>query len=286
MTIMQLDNALGMMVGLAVGDALGAPLEFSPAREPEEYIINYATGGPHNVSVGEYTDDTAMALALADAFIANNGKFNPDDIMQNFLEWRDTGKYGTRDYCFDIGTTTLKAIERYRLDPDNPYKGNSDPAQSGNGALMRIAPAVIAANSYGEAAEYAVAQTILTHGSPECIEYSRIFAMELYGKDALIKYADKKLSVDTPRTDVMSGGYVKETYQAAMWAFQTTDSFADCIITAVNRGHDSDTTGAVAGMLAGAFYGYDNIPQKYIDKLQRHDTIVDMTLKLWKTKKR
>ena len=103
--------------------------------------------------------------------------------------------------------------------------------------------------------------------------FSEIFARELFGREVSGDYEKYKHPLDIAREDVMSGGYVKETYQAAWWAYQTTDNFEDCIIKAVNRGHDSDTTGAVAGMIAGCVYGYSNIPNWMLDGLQWNDKI-------------
>ena len=138
---------------------------------------------------------------------------------------------------------------------------------------MRLAPAIIAGRYRDEAVHFAKETTRLTHGAEEALKYSAALAEELWQQEALDEYADLKHSTDIDRHQVMSGGYVKETYQAAWWAFQTTDCFEDCIIKAINRGHDSDTTGAVAGMIAGAIYGYSSIPQWMIDGLQWSETI-------------
>jgi ADP-ribosyl-[dinitrogen reductase] hydrolase len=277
---MKLDNAVGMLVGLAVGDALGAPLEFGPSREPDNYITKYVEGGAFAMDIGEWTDDTAMAMAMADSLIEHKA-FIPDAIMNNFVSWYIDGKFIPRGVCFDIGNTTRRALEAYIKNPATPYKGNPDPNQAGNGALMRIAPVVIAASSWSQAIEMASLQTVLTHGSELCVKYGTAFAEELYHGDALQKYSSYKLPTDTPREKVMSGGFVEETYQCAMWAFQTTDNFADCVIKTVNRGFDSDTCGAVAGMIAGAHYGWSGIPSHFTDNLMWHDQIKDTAIKLY-----
>lgn len=282
---MDLDKALGSFVGLAVGDALGAPLEFTEAREPEDYLINYTTGGAHNVSLGEWTDDTSMAMALARSIIINDGEFHAHEVMGEFLCWYRDGSYSPRGECFDIGLTTSDALERWKKDDKDfpsPYKGTSVYGSEGNGGLMRLAPVVIASATPQRAMELAVAQTLLTHGSSVCMEYSRIFAEELWHGDALKRYDKYKLPLDIERSEVMSGGYVANTYECAMWAFQTTDNFEDCVVTAVNRGHDSDTCGAVAGMIAGSHYGYSKIPTKYTHYLQWHDEIVNTVFDLWR----
>lgn len=279
------DTAVGMLVGLAVGDALGAPLEFQDALEPENYVTDFIEGGVHNVTLGEYTDDTAMALALADAFINNNGDFNAQDVMSNFVSWWKHGAFQTRGECFDIGNTTRSALQGYSEDSIHPYRGVVGEYTAGNGALMRLAPAVIVSARPERAVELAVAQTVLTHGHHECTRYSGILAQELWRGVPLVMYADEKHPTTISREKVMTGGYVKDTYKAAWWAYQTTDNFEDCIVKAVNRGHDSDTTGAVAGMLAGRNYGYSKIPSKYKNKLQDRDRIVSVAVELFNLRK-
>ena len=261
------DWALGMMFGMAIGDAMGAPIEFQKSREPEDYVRQYLTGGAHKVSKGEFTDDTSMALAMADAFIEAND-FNPTLIMDNFLKWKNEGAYSPRGVMFDCGNTVFAALREYEKDSTNPFTGSKDPMSAGNGGLMRLAPAIIAGRYRDEAVQFAAETTRLTHGAEEALIYSSVLAAELWQQEALDEFADLKHPTNIDRHKVMSGGYVKETYQAAWWAFQTTDCFEDCIIKAINRGHDSDTTGAVAGMIAGAMYGYSAIPDWMVDGLQ------------------
>lgn len=275
----KLDSSVGMFVGLAIGDAMGAPIEFQPAREPDEYVREYRKGGAHNVSLGEFTDDTSMALAMADAFIQSY-HFDPHLIMDNFLRWKNEGAFSPRGVMFDCGITVGEALQKYENEKSNPFVGNTDPFSAGNGGLMRLAPAIIAARSEEQAVYYARESTRLTHGAEEALLYSELLAKELWNKSALNEDEDKKHPLDIKREDVMSGGYVKETYQAAWWAFQTTTNFEDCIITAINRGHDSDTTGAVAGMIAGAIYGFNAIPRWMVEQLQWVDEIIFQAIKL------
>ena len=270
------DWAMGLMFGLAIGDAMGAPIEFEDGREPDDYITKYMTGGAHGVSKGEFTDDTSMALAIAEAFIEAGG-LAPSMIMDNFLKWKNDGAYSPRGVMFDCGNTVFAALQAYEKDRSNPFTGDTDPMSAGNGGLMRLAPAIIAASKVDEAVHFARETTRLTHGAEEALNYSEMLAKELWHREPRAEYADWKHARDIARHEVMSGGYVKETYQAAWWAYQTTDNFADCVIKAINRGHDSDTTGAVAGMIAGAIYGYAAIPAWMIDGLQWSDTIASQT---------
>ena len=281
---MDLDKKLGLFLGLAIGDALGAPLEFQKAREPEDYLTKYTTGGPHNVSLGEWTDDTSMALALAMSLIEKND-FNADDIMNKFCQWFQQGKFCTRDECFDIGNTVYDALNSYASSinqnlPSQPYRGRTAANTSGNGALMRMAPVIVVSRDRDEAIRLAVQQTLLTHGSELCIKYSIMFADELYQGEAIKKYSLFKLTDDVKREMVMAGGFVKETYESAWWAFNTSNSFEDCIIRAVNRGQDADTTGAVAGMLAGRHYGLSGIPDYFKENLMQFDMLYKTALQL------
>ena len=275
----ELNYAVGMFVGLAIGDAMGAPIEFQPSKEPLNYVRSYQEGGFHNVSKGEFTDDTSMALAMADAFIQADG-FNPHLIMDNFLKWKNEGAYSPRGVMFDCGNTVHKALRKYELDQSNPFTGDADPMSAGNGGLMRLAPAILAARSETEAVNYAVETTRLTHGAEEALKYSEILAKELWRRQPDAEAKRYKHSKYIRRNKVMSGGYVKETYQAAWWAYQASDSFEECIINAINRGHDSDTTGAVAGMIAGAMYGFNAIPDWMVEQLQWVDEIIFQAVRL------
>lgn len=275
----ELNYAVGMFVGLAIGDAMGASIEFQPAREPEEYVRSYQEGGFHNVSKGEFTDDTSMALAIADAFIEAKS-FDPKLIMDNFLKWKNEGAYSPRGEMFDCGNTIHKALCKYEKDKSNPFTGDTDPMSAGNGGLMRLAPAILAARSEAEAVNYAVESTRLTHGAEEALMYSRLLAKELWRRQPDAEAKRYKHNKYIRRNEVMSGGYVKETYQAAWWAYQASDSFEGCIVNAINRGHDSDTTGAVAGMIAGAMYGFNAIPNWMVKQLQWIDEIILQAVRL------
>ena len=275
---MDIDKSIGMFLGLAIGDALGAPLEFKEASPPDQFLKKFTTGGAHNVSIGEWTDDTSMALAMAKSLIEKQS-FDADDIMQKFCNWYLNGEYSTRGRCFDIGGTVAVALRSYSKTLDNdeylqPYRGRTSEDTSGNGALMRMAPVIMIAKNSSHAVQLATQQTMLTHGSNLCIQYSIMLAEELYKGSKLAKYDNYKLPLNISVNEVMSGGFVKETYEAAWWAFSTTNSFEDCIIKAVNRGHDADTTGAVAGMIAGRFYGHDKIPKYFKDDLMWYKELV------------
>jgi|TARA_R110000803_G_scaffold102310_4_gene170390 ADP-ribosyl-[dinitrogen reductase] hydrolase len=288
---MNTDKGIGMFVGLAIGDALGAVLEFQEPREPENYVRCYLEGGAHKVSIGEWTDDTSMALAMAKSLLEKKS-FDANDIMSKFCKWYKGGEFSPRGKCFDIGGTTAIALSSYlhEIVKDEyvlqPYRGRTAHDSSGNGALMRLAPVIMVAQDPYHAMQLATQQTLLTHGSNICVDYSVMLAEELYYGYPISRYSSYKLPLDIDRNDVMSGGYVKETYECAWWAFQTTNNFVDCITKAVNRGHDADTSGAVAGMIAGRYYGITNIPSYFKDNLMWYDklyqTAIDLCNMEWK----
>lgn len=268
------DQARGMLVGLAVGDALGAPLEFHGSREPNEYITDMIGGGCHSVDIGEWTDDTSMALAIADSYL-EEGEFNATTIAENYHKWVMYGEFSYRGRCFDIGITTKAAVDYMDISMfERPYSGSTAVSTSGNGALMRMAPVIIANHADWSAALVdATRQTIMTHASTECVQYSMAFAEDLFTCGQSDKYKRLRLPSSTPREQVMSGGYVKETYECAWWAIDNSSSFEDALVLAINRGHDSDTVGAVTGQLAGSIYGYSSIPKRWIEAVVWEDRI-------------
>ena len=167
----------------------------------------------------------SMALAMADAFIEADG-FDAS-IMNNFLKWKM--KVPSRQEMFDCGNTVMAALHRFEEDPSNPFTGSTDPMSAGNGGLMRLAPAILAASTQGQAIKFARDTTRLTHGASEAIFYSELLASELWNAKASEEKQETKLPSDINRNDVMSGGYVKETYQAAWWAL-TTNNFEDVLL--------------------------------------------------------
>lgn len=269
---MQRDEAIGMFIGLFVGDALGAPLEFTDPNTGD-VLTEMVGGGAHNTSPGEWTDDGAMAVCIADAYISYK-RFAPAAIAQNFRQWRNSGAFGTRNYCFDIGNTTSDALS-YSTNK-RPYGGSAHFATSGNGGIMRLAPHVLANhNNKTMAIADSVAGSILTHGSADCVAYAAQLAAELF--DGAVKF-DQRLydkGIDKDNGSVMG------CYAQAWHSICSTTSFEDAIVHAVNKGGDADTVGAVTGMIAGRLYGYNNIPKRWLDKLHKHDELLAMADKLY-----
>ncbi len=212
---------------------------------------------------GGWTDDTSMALCLAESLI-EHPDFNPEDLMNRFVNWWKYGYNSHNGVCFDIGITTSSALQRY-LDNQNPYSGSTNPKSAGNGSLMRIAPVLLSFYSDTEKMrEIAKLQSRTTHAAEECEQLCAQFVTDLHE----IVFNNKGLKTSFSRNDISSSGYIRHTYDAATWAVATSDNFRDALIAAVNLGDDADTVGAVTGMLAGAMYGYEAIPSDWLDKLK------------------
>jgi ADP-ribosyl-[dinitrogen reductase] hydrolase len=191
---MHQDKAIGMFMGLFIGDALGAPLEFIRPHEMTHTLTEMEGGGVHNTAEGEWTDDGAMAVAIADAYIGSK-RFDPEAIAMNFKMWKKTGHFGTRNYVFDIGRTCSESIDR--ITPTHPYAGSCSYSSSGNGSIMRVAPVVLANhNCMPSAVAQGVAVSLMTHGNADTVHYIAGFVAELMSgkagivaeKNSLFKY--------------------------------------------------------------------------------------------------
>ena len=272
------------MLGLAVGDAVGTSVEFRP-RGSFPRVTEMSGGGPFHLKAGEWTDDTSMALCLATSLV-EMGRFDANDQMQRYCRWRDSGYLSSNGRCFDIGATVNHALNRYKRSGE-PFSGSCDTNSAGNGCLMRLAPIpmffypdrdVTIAMS-GESAR-------TTHGAPECIEASKLFGAMLHralsgATREEILFAHGVSTTTSPKLkqiaygayreksedEIQGSGYVVDSLEAALWCFLTTKNFRDAILRAANLGQDTDTTAAICGQLAGAFYGECGIPVGWVNQL-------------------
>lgn len=280
----QSERFRGCLLGLAVGDAVGTTLEFRP-RGTFEPLTDMLGGGPFGLRPGEWTDDTSMALCLATSLVERGG-FDAHDQMLRYCQWADSGYLSSNGLCFDIGSTVASALRRYQRD-GNPYAGSNDPNTAGNGCIMRLAPIPMYFFPDLDAVErFAGESSRTTHGAEECIDASRLFARiicrALLGRpkdEVILGDAESFTSVDSIKAiargayrgrsemDIRGSGYVVQSLEAALWAFACTDSFGDAILTAANLGDDADTTAAVCGQVAGAYYGEPGIPSHWLDRL-------------------
>ncbi len=291
-----LDRCRGALLGLAIGDALGATVEFMPPGtfEPMMEILG---GGPHGLMPGEWTDDTSMALCLAESLIECEG-FNAEDQLDRYVRWWKNGHLSSTGICFDIGITTKAALEKFQ-ETGQP-SGLTSPDTAGNGSIMRMAAVpIFYANSMDDAVMFAAQSSATTHAAEEAVDACRYMAAvmvrALWGsekEEVLAPALTGELSGNVNRVafgsfrifnppQIRGSGYVVESLEAALWAFHNTDNFADGARMAVNLGDDADTTGAVYGQIAGAFYGQSGIPRHWVDTLAQRDLIIDYADRLY-----
>lgn len=267
----------GALLGLAVGDALGTTNEFQHKPEP---ISDMVGGGPFNLPAGDWTDDTSMALCLADSLITCQG-FDAKDQMERYVRWWKTGYNSPSGRCFDIGNTCLAALRRF-LDTGNPLAGDTDPGTAGNGSLMRLVPVVIwYADIEEQAVEMAGMSSRTTHGAPQavrcCQDYARLICRALRGESKQAILAGCSIQA---ASGITPSGYVVESLDAALHCFATTDSFQAGCLRAANLGGDADTIAAIYGQLAGAYYREDGIPDAWRAKLRWASEIRTRALQL------
>jgi ADP-ribosylglycohydrolase len=300
-----LDRYRGSLLGLAAGDALGTTLEF---RRPGSFepVADIVGGGPFHLRPGEWTDDTSMALCLAESLI-DLRRFDPVDQLNRYVLWWQDGHLSSTGECFDIGITTSAALGLF-LRTGKPFCGSTDRGASGNGCIMRLAPVpLFFARDPAEAMDRSADSSRTTHGSTVCVSACRYFGGLIVGA---VSGADKQVLL-APRYSPVPGywdahpmepeidtvaagsfrdreppvirgtGYVVQSLEAALWAFHKTDNFRDGALLAVNLGDDADTTGAVYGQLAGAFYGVGNIPETWRNRLAMRMTIETMADNLY-----
>ena len=287
----------GCLAGLAVGDALGAPVEF---MEPGSFepVSGMSGGGPHGLEAGQWTDDTSMALCLAESLIARGG-FDAGDQMRRYARWYREGYMSSTGFCFDIGNTTRGSLERYE-ETGEAYAGLADPGAAGNGSIMRLAPVPLFFAHSGRAAEMSARSSLTTHGAPACVDACRYLGGLIAGavrgesKEALL-LGRRGVGPLCPEIDSVAAGsfkrkeppeirgtgYVAESLEAALWAFHRSSSFEEGCLLAVNLGRDADTTAAVFGQVAGAHYGIGGIPAAWRGSLALGGAILETADRLW-----
>ncbi|TXD37317.1 ADP-ribosylglycohydrolase family protein [Lujinxingia vulgaris] len=288
--MMTFDRFYGALVGLAVGDALGTTVEFS-APGSFEPLSDIVGGGPFGLEAGQWTDDTSMALCLAKSLVASGG-FDARDQVERYVRWYREGYWSCTGRCFDIGGTTATALRAFERGGD-PLGGPTDPFSAGNGSIMRLAPvAMFYADDPAEALERSAESSRTTHGAREAVDACRYFGGLIVGalrgvsKEALLserygparafkrgELAEKIEEVargsfkERQPPEIKGSGYVIKSLEAALWAFYTTSDFRTGALAAVNLGDDADTTGAVYGQIAGAYYGAEAIPEAWRQKI-------------------
>lgn len=310
---MNKDKVKSMIIGHAIGDALGVPVEFQDRGKLEKNPVTDMRGyGTYNVPAGAWSDDTSMTLCLLES-LGRLGKVDHNDIMKNFLKWMKNSEFTPTDKIFDIGITTREALFNYE-DGITPLScGGEEEGNNGNGSLMRISP--IALYLYAKSGDNLTDEDLkITHNISK-LTHAHVrsqMGCGIYVFIAVEILAEKKLS-DAIKTgvekahnfykeqaefkaeldiygriwdiekfaklkdyNIKSTGYVVYSLEAAIWCLLTTDNYAECVLKAINLGGDTDTIGAIAGGLAGLYYGLDNIPLEWKNGLIRYKVIEDM----------
>ena len=299
------DRYRGALLGLAAGDALGTTLEF---KQPGTFapIDDMVGGGPFGLDPGEWTDDTSMALCLAESLVECR-RFDPVDQLQRYVRWWHEGHHSSTGRCFDIGYTVRNALVQFTRTGEQ-WSGSTDPRTAGNGSLMRLAPVpLFLASDPARAIARAADSSRTTHGAAEAVDACRYFAGLIVGAvegrarrellapgfapvdglwdeaplaPAIAEIAAGSFMRREP-PEIAGTGYVVRSLEAALWAFAKSTTFEDGALLAVNLGDDADTTGAIYGQIAGAFYGVDAIPARWREKLAARDTLERLADRLW-----
>lgn len=305
------NKIISSFLGLAVGDALGVPVEFKPRQVLKE---NPVTGmrayGTHQQPAGTWSDDSSMAFCTAESLCQG---YQIEAIANSFVRWYSQAYWAAHHEVFDIGIATSQALKKIKQGISPSQSGGAEESDNGNGSLMRILPLVFELQNDPIDLRFTKIQEVssITHAHLRsvlaCFLYCEYALALLQGQDKMQAYATMQNSVNSfldgqpndfqieralfarlltqsidllNEDDIQSSGYVLHTLEAALWCFLTTDSYADAVLKAVNLGEDTDTTACVAGGLAGLYYGSDKIPAPWLYVLARKDDIVALAQRL------
>jgi ADP-ribosylglycohydrolase len=304
---MKFENIKSCFLGLAIGDALGVPVEFK--RRPyfkDQPVVDMLGYGTWNQPPGTWSDDSSLTFCLAESLVQG---YDLHDIGRKFVAWYSEGYWGAHHTLFDVGATTRVSLVRIRDGEDPRFSGELDEASNGNGSLMRIAPAPLYFCNEPDEVLFQRIQEIsaMTHGHFRsvlaCVIFSKIMIELLKGvekskalQNASASISDlslkNKFNADEMKNfesilsgkihrvnedQIQSSGYVLHTLEAALWCFLRTDSYHDAVLKAVNLGGDTDTTACVTGALAGLYYGEPSLPEAWLRKLARQQDIVKLS---------
>jgi ADP-ribosylglycohydrolase len=311
--------ARAALLGLAVGDALGVPVEFigreARRRDP---VVNMRAYGTHHQPAGTWSDDSSLTFCLAETLATG---YDLVDAAQRFVRWQDEAYWTAHGRVFDIGIATAEALQCLRRGRKPEQAGGSGEYSNGNGSLMRILPLVFNIKDLPVAKRFQKVREVssITHAHIRsimaCFIYTELARELLAGSDKLAAYSamqqtvnsffqvegiggelelrqfhrilenpygdfDTQLLITCKEADIKSSGYVVHTLEAALWCLLTHDTYAATVLAAVNLGDDTDTTGAVAGGLAGLAYGEAAIPAEWLAVLARRSDIEDLAARL------
>ncbi len=294
------ERILGGLWGSLVGDALGVPVEFMSRIAVQANPVTGMRGyGTHGQPAGTWSDDSSMLLCTVESLLAH--EFSPEDLAQRFVKWGHHGYWTPHGVVFDIGNATSRALWRIDAGTAPLECGGRDDNDNGNGSLMRMLPVYLRFAETEDALlmHHIEQASAITHGHPRSImacvlfglvvrrllrgespaaavagaqrEFPALYQKRWPGELPVFGKALHPLLAEFPDRDISSGGYVIHTLEASLWCVLTTDSFRDCVLKAVNLGDDTDTTGCVAGGLAGVCYGINAIPAEWRGALARQE---------------
>lgn len=295
----------GALFGVCVGDALGLPVQFLSREEVRRDPVTGMRGhGTFGLPPGTWSDDSSLTFCLAESLCAG---YDLDDIARRFLRWYRDGYWTPFGQAFDIGNSTHRAMERLMRGTGPGRSGDTDEMSNGNGSLMRSIPLAFLTASLGVDTRIRIVHDVsaITHAHPRAMMACGIYvqiavnllggsdlrqAVEAAGKTVKSVYRQEPFKEELrhfsrildgdvsliDEGDIRSGGYVVHTLEASLWCLLNESSFSSTVLRAVNLGEDTDTTGAVAGGLSGLYYGYESIPEEWIDELPRKEEIRDL----------
>lgn len=299
-------RVVGGLIGLAVGDALGVPVEFE-SREARlaDPVNEMRGGGAHAQPPGTWSDDTSLTFCSVDALLTPS--YSVERLARNFALWLADGYWTARGEVFDVGGTTRAAILRILDGQTDGTSGSDLESDNGNGSLMRIIPVAMAFSRWSIPLmlERVHEASAVTHAHPRALMACGIYALvirnllfrrstlaayryaaedarRLYSKDPYraehrtYRYVIRGSLGELPESMVRASGYSVHSLEAALWCMLNTHNFRDCVLKAVNLGEDTDTVAALAGGLAGAAYGFNAIPPEWVDALVRKDELIDI----------
>ena len=314
---MKSNKVLDALLGVAIGDAVGVPYEFTSREEMQANPATEMIGhGTYNQPKGTWSDDSSMTFCLAESLI---GGYELKDMSERFIKWADEAYWTAHDKVFDIGITTSIAISRLReiieagdLDELKKQKDYGETRDNGNGSLMRIIPLLFYIQSKPIKEQFDIVWEVsaLTHrhirAAMSCMIYLKLAEKLLEGKNKIDAYTKMRSEIvdfwdtidfpererkhfekviqndirETAIEDLKTGGYVIEVLESSIWFFLNNDSYKETILSIINLGHDTDTSAAIAGGLAGLYYGQEGMPEEWILSIARLDDIVELANKL------
>jgi ADP-ribosylglycohydrolase len=310
---MKLDIIKSALFGIAVGDALGVPHEFSRPDDLRENPVTDMVGyGTYDLPPGTWSDDSSLTFCLAESLCSG---FNTDLMGELFVRWYYQDYWTATGEVFDIGIGTRNALYKIKNGTKAELAGGNGEKDNGNGSLMRILPLVFAIKDLPIEERFECTRQVssITHGHIRavmaCFYYLEFAKQLIAGKSKFEIYNDLQTALpsffikagidsaeiahfdrllkanitDLPLTEIRSGGYVIETIEACIWCLLTTDNYKDAVLKAVNLGHDTDTTAAVTGGLVGLLYGFDGIPKEWVEKMARVEEIEELSRNLSNT---